>query len=395
MVPFFVSEETPLLVSILLFLTIIFLALKHKSSKVPPLPPGPRPWPIIGNLPSIDNKPHLSLTHLAQTYGPLISLRLGSQLIVVGSSPEAAAEILKTHDRLLSGRYVPHALYARRPDQSHTSFWTDCTDQWKFLRTLCRSELFGPKMIEAQSILREEKVQEMVEYLCSKEGQPVQISQVVFASMFNILGQVFFTRDFIGFNEGKESGSMSRLMRELSEFWASPNISDLYPILGGLDLQGLSRKSDVCVGKICGAWQNIIEKRRENKGINAERHKDFLDVLLDNEFSDDQINHLFLELFAAGSDTSTSTVVWAMAELIKNPESMDKIRKEVASHISQSAIKESDLAHLPHLQACFKETLRLHPPAPFLLPHRAIQDCHVWQGMLPMVIIGLRLRSGS
>lgn len=90
------------------------------------------------------------------------------------------------------------------------------------------------------------------------------------------------------------------------------------------------------------------------------------------------------ELFSAGTDTTTSTIEWAMAELIRNPESMKKVREEVTREvINQDVIKESNLQQLPYLQACVKETLRLHPPVPLLLPHRAVESCKVMNYTIP------------
>lgn len=73
-----------------------------------------------------------------------------------------------------------------------------------------------------------------------------------------------------------------------------------------------------------------------------------------------------------------------MAELVKNPESMGKVRQELATEVDQSFPKESHLPHLPYLQACVREALRLHPPAPFLLPHRALASCEVMNYTIPV-----------
>ena len=106
------TEGSLVLIPILL-LPLLFLILRHfkilsSPFKSPLVPPGPYPWPIIGNILQLGNKPHVTLTQLAKNYGPLISLRLGTKLMVVGSSPDIAKEILKTHDRVLSGRHVPN-----------------------------------------------------------------------------------------------------------------------------------------------------------------------------------------------------------------------------------------------------------------------------------------------
>ncbi|PSS09788.1 (S)-N-methylcoclaurine 3'-hydroxylase, partial [Actinidia chinensis var. chinensis] len=89
------------------------------------------------------------------------------------------------------------------------------------------------------------------------------------------------------------------------------------------------------------------------------------------------------ELFTAATDTSTTTIECAMAELIKKPESMNKIHQELVREIKQDMPKESHLPHLPYLQACVKETLRLHTPVPFLIPHRALSSCKVMNYTIP------------
>ncbi|KAK3151045.1 hypothetical protein QOZ80_3AG0240950 [Eleusine coracana subsp. coracana] len=91
-----------------------------------------------------------------------------------------------------------------------------------------------------------------------------------------------------------------------------------------------------------------------------------------------KISHLVVsiffsqDLFSAGSETTSATVEWAMAELLQNPSTMAKARDELAQVIdSKPEIEESDVGELKYLQAIVKETFRLHPPAPLLLPRQA------------------------
>lgn len=91
-------------------------------------------------------------------------------------------------------------------------------------------------------------------------------------------------------------------------------------------------------------------------------------------------------MFAAGSDTSSSTIEWAMVELLKNTLSMGKACDELAQVVgSRRRIEESEIGQLPYLQAVIKETLRLHPPVP-LLPHRA---------KMAMQIMGYTIPNGT
>ncbi|KDP34507.1 hypothetical protein JCGZ_11057 [Jatropha curcas] len=119
-----------------------------------------------------------------------------------------------------------------------------------------------------------------------------------------------------------------------------------------------------------GIWEIYIKERRErNENAHNASNTDFLDVFLSNGLDDDQINWLFMELFSAGSDTTTASVEWAMAELLKNKQAMKTLEQELETEINKNPIQESQVSQLPYLNACLKETLRLHPPVPFLIHH--------------------------
>lgn len=82
-------------------LILILLKYPHERKN---LPPGPRPWPIIGNFNLIGSLPHQSLHKLSQTYGKLMYLKFGSRAVVVASSPEMARQFLRTHDHIFGSR---------------------------------------------------------------------------------------------------------------------------------------------------------------------------------------------------------------------------------------------------------------------------------------------------
>ena len=297
--------ENNLSTSLFLTLTpLILLLIIIKYSKTEKnLPPGPRPLPIIGNMHQMGSKPHVSTAMLAKEYGPLVSLRLGSKLLVVASSPEAAKEILKTQDRLLSGRNVPDALNLSKVDY-HFVWAKDCNEHWKSLRTISRSEMFSSKAIEAESNLRHEKLVQMLNFLNTKQGQVVKIEEVVFTTLFNTLSNILFSKDFLDLNDEHGTAHWIKFgLQKALENGMTPNVSDFFPILRGLDLQGLRRDSFKRLEEVSSFTDAIIEERRARIASSVTKEaveveeKDFLDRLLENNFTNTQINLLVLVSF--------------------------------------------------------------------------------------------------
>ncbi|KAG9149262.1 hypothetical protein Leryth_003235 [Lithospermum erythrorhizon] len=382
------TNEINSLILLLLAIPLLFIIFKnyYKKSKLkgPQLPPGPTPWPLIGNIPHLGKLPHSSVANYAQIYGPIMTFKLGFKNLIVGSSPTIAMEILSKQDLILSGRDTPRAFPHSRQELNHISIgWTeDCNESWKNLRALCKSELFSGKTLESQESLREKKIFDMVDFLKANEGKTVNIGQVAFATIFNMLSNILLSRDLISLQEDIERSAMKNLLRGIVEVVSTPNLSDIYPIFNELDPQGLRNKANSLWQQLWSILGPIVEERRKN--IHEANQRDFLDTLIDQKFSDAGFNEILMELFNAGADTSTSTIDWMMAELIKNPEIMKKLREELDIEvIKQGKIKESHIMNLPYLQACIKETLRLHPPIPLLLPHRALEDCKVMNYTIP------------
>lgn len=89
------------------------------------------------------------------------------------------------------------------------------------------------------------------------------------------------------------------------------------------------------------------------------------------------------DIFAAGTDTSAITTEWALAELINHPKIMEKAVQEIYSVVGKNRlVEESDIVHLPYLQAIVKETLRLHPTGPLFI-REASEDCTIASYRIP------------
>ncbi|GKE48680.1 cytochrome P450, partial [Tanacetum coccineum] len=116
----------------------------QKSGNSTRLPPGPYPVPIIGSIFKLGKKPHHSLATLSKTYGPLMSLKLGSTTTVVVSSREVVQELFSKHDISLSSRSIPYAAYSYTHNlEKNSMVWLPVGDKWRSLRRISKEQLFS------------------------------------------------------------------------------------------------------------------------------------------------------------------------------------------------------------------------------------------------------------
>lgn len=98
----------------------------------------------------------------------------------------------------------------------------------------------------------------------------------------------------------------------------------------------------------------------------------------------DMVQYAMQNLFTAGTDTSSSTTEWAIAELIRHPKMMAQVQQELDAVVGRDrVVTELDLSHLPYLQAVIKETFRLHPSTPLSLPRIAAESCEIFGYHIP------------
>ncbi|GAY47671.1 hypothetical protein CUMW_106100 [Citrus unshiu] len=118
----------------------------------------------------------------------------------------------------------------------------------------------------------------------------------------------------------------------------------------------------------------------------ARVYADLLDVLLKVQeqgdlefpFTTNCIKAVILDIFTAGSETSATTIDWAMCEMMKNPKLMKKAQMEVREVFNRKGkVDESGIEEMKFLKLVIRETLRLHPPVPMLLPRECREKCEI------------------
>ncbi|CAL0309746.1 unnamed protein product [Lupinus luteus] len=360
-----------------------------KNVSTPKLPPGPWKLPITGNIHNlVGSLPHHRLRDLSAKYGPLMHLKLGEVSTIVVSSPDYAKEVLKTHDLIFASRPPILASKILGYDSQGLAF-APYGDYWRQLRKICALELLSSKRVQSFEPIRGEELNKLIKFIDSKEGSVINLSKEVSSTLSTIVSRTAFSK------KCKNHQEFISVIKEATEVAGGFDLGDLYPSAKWLQhISGMKPKLEKFHQQADQIMQNIINEHREAKsriidGQHEEIEEDLIDVLLKfkdtNNLTEDQIKAVILDIFGGGSETSATTVVWAMAEIIKNPRVMRKAQVEVREVFDKEGKpNERDLEKLKYLKSIVKETLRLHPPGTLLLPRECTQACEIKGYHIPL-----------
>ncbi|XP_050282566.1 premnaspirodiene oxygenase-like isoform X3 [Quercus robur] len=325
-----------------LFILVIYWKRSKAKGQSHKLPPGPWKLPLIGNLHQLFfSLPHRSLRDLAKKYGPIMQLQLGEVLAIIISSPKVVEEVLKTHDTALANR--PSVL-----------------------------------AIEAMSY-------------GNSEGVPINLSEKIFSSTYCIA-----SRAAIG-KKCKYEKEFISLIQETFTLSGGFDLPDLFPSLKFLGfLTGMKSALEKIQQNLDKILDDIVNEHKMKRiATSTNKHEpgpgdedgddDLVDVLLklqemgELEFSitSNHIKAVTQDIFTGASETSASTIEWAMSELLRNPRVMEKAQAEVRQVLQgRRNLDETYIHKLDYLKLVVKETLRLHPPGA-LVPRESREKCEI------------------
>ncbi|GMJ14919.1 cytochrome P450, family 706, subfamily A, polypeptide 6 [Hibiscus trionum] len=344
----------------------------------PPLPPGPRGLPILGNLPFIKQDLHHYFTELSESYGPIFKLQLGTKICIVINSPPLVKEVLQDQDAIFANRDLPAAAIVSMFGGLDIA-WRPNGPEHNRLRKLIIREIMSKKSLDTCYALRRHEIQQMVKDIHWKIGSPVNLGEQISLTTVKVMISTLWG------GSSERSCNLIELRKRLDEFvrlFLAPNVSDIFPVLAPFDLQGIVSKSKKHMSWFYEIFESVITSRLKSgddgKKIVDEINKDFLQKMLElNQREDDksyisinEVKAVLLDLMVGGTDTIPTTIEWAMTELLRHPDIMMKLAEELDTVVEkQNMVEESHLPRLHYLDAVIKETLRLHPVIPLLLPH--------------------------
>ncbi|MED6184266.1 hypothetical protein PIB30_045851 [Stylosanthes scabra] len=389
-----------IIISLTVLLSFLFFRYSKLSNiKEPPMVPGS--WPILGHLLLFHGSQplHITLGAMADKYGPLFTIKLGSTKIAVLSNSEMARECFTKNDKASSSRPKLVAIEHLSYNQAMFGF-ASYGPYWREVRKIVTLELLSNRRMELLHDVRVSEVQastkELVNLWSSQKDESsgyvlVDIKQWFAELTFNMVFRMIAGKRFFGAmkTESEEKAErcvkcVKNMLRLLGVF----TVGDAIPSLRWLDFGGhekAMKEVAMELDKILTEW---IDEHRQmmDLGEKDANERDFIDVMLsvisdakiDNVDADTIIKATILNMIIGSSETTTISMTWAMCLLLKNPRTLEKAKEELDKEIGKErCASESDINKLIYLQAIIKETLRLYAPAPLTATHEFSGNCNL------------------
>ncbi|KAK6122602.1 hypothetical protein DH2020_043659 [Rehmannia glutinosa] len=357
------------------------------------IPPSPPKLPILGNLHQLGSLPHRNLHSLAQKHGPLMLLHFGSVPVLIVSSADAACEIMRNHDITFADRPKYKAYKKLLYNYKNVSV-APYGEYWRQVKSIFVLQLLSNKRVQSFSSIREEETALFVKRIQeSSSSGPVNLTQMFSEFTNDGICRSAFGRKYCETENGKK---FLMLMTEFMDLLGTISIGDFIPWLNWITrVNGFDRRVDKVAKGLDDFLEGVIQQHME---IPKNHEENFLDILLQFQTEStcgvsidrDSIKALILlhliklitklttDVFAAGTDTTSTVLEWVMTELLRHPKVMEKLQNEVREIVKDKHdITNVDIEKMHYLKAVIKETLRYHPPIPLLVPRVARADVNI------------------
>ncbi|TYJ99200.1 cytochrome P450 71A1-like isoform X1 [Cucumis melo var. makuwa] len=369
-----------------LFFLISLKLLSTKNPEIKNLPPSPPQLPIIGNLHQLGSLPHRSLACLSEKYGHLMLLKLGQTPTLIVSSSKLAKEVMKSHDIIFSSRSqntAEKSLFYGCRDLAFASYG----EHWRQAKKLSVLELLSPKRAEYFQYIRDEEVGKLVKRIGGESSGVINLNQLLVSTSNHIVG-----RGVLGEKFKEENDGFGEVTRKAMVLLTRFCVGDAFPWFGWIDvLRGFRAELKACFETLDKLLEKVIEERREKLKMGDDNNgccdeKDFVGIMLKLQQQDalhyhftlEDFKAILLDMFVGGTDTTAIGLEWTMAELMRNPTIMKKVQEEVRTIVGRKPkIETIDIQKMEYMKCVIRESLRLHPPLPLLLPRETMESVNL------------------
>ncbi|XP_067875637.1 cytochrome P450 2J2-like isoform X1 [Heterodontus francisci] len=366
-----------LLIFLAVFLMLTFVIKMRRPSG---LPPGPPMWSMFGNIFIGKQAPHLALTELSKKYGDLFMFYAFGMPIVVISGFQLVQEALVQHGREFAGRPCIPPLDEMTKGQGiiMAPYGRSWKQQRRFTLTVLRNFGLG-------KITFEEKILEEARYLSevfrASIGQPFNPNSKITSAVSNVICSVVLGKRF--HYEDKTFTRLTELIDENLKIQTTiwPQVYSIAPFIRYFP--GPARRIFENQALIETMLQEFINQHKDT--LNGEEIRDFIDAYLlemekeqnspDSCLTEGNLLHNVNDLFVAGTETTTTTLLWGILYMMAYPDIQEKCQKEIDKVIGWSrAPSMEDVPNMPYVNAVVHEIQRYGNVAPFAVGHATMQD---------------------
>ncbi|KAM9515462.1 cytochrome P450 1A4-like [Guaruba guarouba] len=368
---------------------LVFLLIQSLRQHVPEglqSPPGPRGFPILGNVLELRKDPHMALTRLSQRYGDVMEVRIGTRPVLVLSGLDTIKQALVKQAEDFMGRPDLHS-FQYISDGQGLAFSSDSGEVWKARRKLAQNALktfsITPSPRVSSCCLLEEHVSQEAESLVTKllqlmeEEKSFDPYRYLVVSVANVICAMCFGKRHD--HNDQELLNVLNFNNEFGDAAASGNPADFIPLLRYLPNRTMQLFKDIN-GRFNSFVRNIVQEHYTS--FDKEHIRDITDSLIEHcqEKSVGEDDHIPLfnrkifgivsDLFGAGFDTVTTALSWCLLYVALYPDIQKRIQEELDQIIGRERRpRMSDRGALPYTEAFILEVFRHSSFMPFTIPH--------------------------
>ncbi|KAJ0065308.1 hypothetical protein NL108_007016 [Boleophthalmus pectinirostris] len=369
--------------SVALFLVVFILIADYVKNRNPPnYPPGPRALPLLGNIFDSDPKfPHLSFSKMAEIYGNVFSLRFGSDKIVFICGYKMVKEaLLNQADIFVDRPFSP--MVERFYSSTGGGLFMSNGEKWKKQRRFALSTLrsFGLGKSTMEQCICEE-IQNLQEEIQSYKGAPFRPAGLFNNAVSNIICQLVMGKRF----DYSDHRFQTMLCYLADTFYLEGTVwAQLYESFPWL-MKHLPGPHNRMFENIVKVTEFITEEvQNHKKDVDPSNPRDYIDSFIaemqnhkdsDAGFDEKNLAYCAMDLFLAGTETTSTTLQWTMIYLIKYPEVQEKVQEEIDRVIGQNRLPTmADRANLPYTDAVVHEIQRVGDIVPLNAMRLASKD---------------------